>query len=208
MNFDDIKNKMNAESMENQTIPQHIKELKSTQLPLQKIRRNLRNEILIQIVVFISLFTISGLLEMNRIAKGLYFILLFIITLITIIYLLKMSTFLKRKLDISTSSKHVLITTIHELHLTLEVYKTAIISGSLILPFLVFVVYTGKGDFVDSTLYDLLTFEISTNTLLCYIIGYLLASIIIVFMTRWWTNLLYGKYLKNIEKTLNEMNVE
>lgn len=208
MNLDNIKSKMDSDNMDDYTIPQSIIELKTTQLPLQKVRRNLRNEILIQILVFICLFTIPNFWEMNEIAKGLYFVLLFITTLITTTYLLKMSTFLKRNADISPNSKQVLINIIHELNLTLEVYKTAIVSGSLLLPILVFVVFTGKAKFEETLLYDLITFNISFNHLILYIVGYLLISILIVYTTNWWTNYLYGKYIKSIEKTLDEINAE
>ena len=206
MNLDDIKSKMDSDNMDDQTIPQNIKELKTTQLPLLKVRRNLRNEILTQILVFICFFSIPIFLEMNEIAKGLYFILLFIITLITITYLLKMSTFLKRTTDISLNSKQVLINILNELNLTLEVYKTAIVSGSLLLPLLAFVVYTGKAKFEESLLYDIITLNIGSNYLILYIVGYLLISILIVYITNWWTNYLYGKYIKTIEKTLDEIN--
>ena len=206
MNLDNIKSKMDSENMDDQTIPHNIKELKTTQLPLQKVRRNLRNEILTQILVFICFFSIPSFLEMNEIAKGLYFVLLFIITLITITYLLKMSAFLKRNTDISPNSKQVLTNIIYELSLTLEVYKTAIISGSLLLPLLAFVVYTGKARFEESLLYDIITFNISSNHLILYIVGYLLISILIVYITNWWTNYLYGKYIKIMEKTLDEIN--
>lgn len=206
MNLDNIKSKMDSDNMDDQTIPQNIKELKTTQLPLLKVRRNLRNEILTQILVFICFFSIPIFLEMNEIAKGLYFILLFIITLITITYLLKMSAFLKRTTDISLNSKQVLINILNELNLTLEVYKTAIVSGSLLLPLLAFVVYTGKAKFEESLLYDIITLNIGSNYLILYIVGYLLISILIVYITNWWTNYLYGKYIKTIEKTLDEIN--
>jgi len=207
MNLDNIKSKMESENMDDQTIPQNINKLKTTQLPLQKVRRNLRNEILTQILVFICLFTIPSFLGMNEIARGLYIVLLFITTLITVTYLLKMSAYLKRNSDISKNSKQVLINTIHELNLTLEVYKTAIVSGSLLLPLLAFLVYTGKAKFEESLLYDIITFNISSNHLILYIVGYLLISILIVYVTNWWTNHLYGKYIKTIEKTLDEIYV-
>lgn len=206
MNFDNLKAKMDSENMNDQTIPKHIQEFKSTQLPLQKIRRNLRNEILIQVFLLLCLFTIPSFLEMNKIAKGLYFVLLFITTLITITYLLKISDFLKRNTDISLNSKEVLINIIHELKLTLEVYQTAIVSGSFLLPFIVFIIYTGKVDFEESLLYDVLTFNISFYNSILYITGYLLISILIVFTTNWWSNSLYGKQLKIMEKTLKEIN--
>ncbi|OAD91486.1 hypothetical protein A7A78_03040 [Aequorivita soesokkakensis] len=208
MNFENLKDKMDTEAMCIQEIPQNLKGLKRTQLPLQRVRRNLRNEILTQIIVFLCLFAIPSFLEINKVAKGFYFILLFITTLITITYLLKMSEFLKRSVAISTSSKQVLINIIQELNLTLEVYKTAIISGSLLLPLIAFVVYTGKVNFEDSLLFDIITFNISFITLIGYLIGYLVVSILIVFITNWWTNIHYGKYVKTMEKTLGEINAE
>ncbi|WP_417237120.1 hypothetical protein [Bizionia paragorgiae] len=208
MNFENIKNKLDAQSMDNQAIPQTLKELKSTQLPLQKVRKNLRNEILTQILVFLCLFGMPNFLELNKIANGFYYILLFITTLIAITYLLKMGSFLKRTMDISSNSKHVLLNIVHELKLTLEVYKTAVISGSLLLPFIAFVVYTGKGKFEDSLLFDILTFNISFINLILYLGGYIMASLLIVLITNWWTNRLYGKYVKTIEKTLDDINIE
>nr|WP_321222557.1 hypothetical protein [uncultured Psychroserpens sp.] len=206
MNFDDIKNKMDNEIMNDQIIPQHIKDLKTTQLPLQKVRRNLKTEILTQVIIFLFFFLFPSIYKMNDIAKGLYFVILFIITLITIVYLLKMYTFLKRTLDIDTSSKEYLLNTIYELNLTLEVYKTAIVSGSLLLPLLAFIAYTGKDSFNNSLLYNFLTFSMSSTSLIIYIISYLIIAILIVYVTNWWTNNLYGKYIITIKKLLDDIN--
>ena len=74
MNFEDIKSKMNSQNMENQVVPKQIKDLKASILPIHKIRRNLRNEIVLQTVIIIIFFFFPSFVEINPIAKGMYFI--------------------------------------------------------------------------------------------------------------------------------------
>lgn len=205
MNFEDIKQQMDNQNMDDQVIPNHINELKKTQLPIQKIRRNIKTELLTQIGVILLLFTIPGFIEMNPVAKGMYFILIFITSLITVTYLIKINGFIKRTSNLSFTVKDVLATTLSELKLTLEVYKTAVVSGSLLLPAVAFILIKGRNSIDESTFLDIITFNIPFEKIILYIIGYLAAAITIHIVTNWWTNVLYIKYINDLENTLEKI---
>lgn len=205
MNFEDIKQQMDNQNMDDQVIPNHINELKKTQLPIQKIRRNIKTELLTQIVIILLLFTIPRFIEMNPVAKGMYFILIFITSLITITYLIKMNGFIKETSNLSFTIKDVLATTLSELKLTIEVYKTAVISGSLLLPVVAFILIKGRNSIDESAFLDIITFNIPFEKIILYIIGYLVMAITIYIITNWWTNILYGKYINDLENTLEKI---
>lgn len=204
MNFKNIKQQMDNQNMDDQVIPNHINELKQTQLPIQKIRRNMKAELLTQIVIILFFFAIPYFIKINPIAKGMYFILVFITSLITITYLLKMNSFIKQTSNLSFTIKNALITTLFQLKLTIEVYKTAVISGSLLLPSIVFIIIMGRNNVSESNFLDLITFNTSSEKIILYIVGYLIAAITIHIVANWWTSTLYGKYIKDIESTLEK----
>ncbi|SFU37507.1 hypothetical protein SAMN05216480_10241 [Pustulibacterium marinum] len=205
MNFEDIKQQMNSQNMDDQVIPNHISELKKTQLPIQKIRRNIKTELLTQIVIILLLFMTPGFIEMNPVARGIYFILIFITSLITIIYLLKINSFIKQTSNLSFAVKDVLVTTLYQLKLTLEVYKTAVISGSLLLPAVGFILIKGRNSIDESAFLNIITFNISFEKIIFYIIGYLVTAIAIYIVTNWWVDNLYGKYINDLENILEKL---
>lgn len=208
MNFEDIKSKMNSQNMESQVVPKQIKDLKASILPIHKIRRNLRNEIVLQTVIIIIFFFFPSFVEINPIAKGMYFILIFITALITFIYLMKMNNFLRQSSKLSINTREVILNIIHELKLTLEVYKNGIISGSLLLLMAVIIFNSGRGFIDESYFLDLISLNIPSKTLILYIIGYLITALGIYVLTIWWTNRFYGKYLKDLEDVLEGMSSE
>ncbi len=208
MNFEDIKSKMNSQNMENQVVPKQIKDLKASILPIHKIRRNLRNEIVLQTVIIIIFFFFPSFVEINPIAKGMYFILIFITALITFIYLMKMNNFLRQSSKLSINTREVILNIIHELKLTLEVYKNGIISGSLLLAIAVIIFNSGRGFIDESYFLDLISLNIPSKTLIFYIIGYLITALGFYVLTIWWTNRFYGKYLNDLEDILEGMSSE
>lgn len=205
MNFEDIKQKMDMQNMDDLVIPNRIKALKKTQLPIQKIRRNIKSELITQIAIILFLFAIPHFIEINPVAKGMYFILVFITSMITTTYLIRMNDFMKQTSKLSLSTKEVLLKTVFELRLTLEVYKTAIISGSLLLPVIAFLLIKGRKSVDESAFLAIITFDIPFEKIILYIIGYVLIAVLIFIITGWWSDALYGTYAKDLKNTLEKM---
>lgn len=205
MNFEDIKQKMDMQNMDDLVIPNRIKALKKTQLPIQKIRRNIKSELITQIAIILFLFAIPHFIEINPVARGMYFILVFITSMITTTYLIRMNDFMKQTSKLSLSTKEVLLKTVFELRLTLEVYKTAIISGSLLLPVIAFLLIKGRKSVDESAFLAIITFDIPFEKIILYIIGYVLIAVLIFIITGWWSDALYGTYAKDLKNTLEKM---
>lgn len=217
MNFKDIKQKMDADSAETNEIPASINDIKISNMPIDKVRRSMKSEIITQLIFIVIFFTFPKLMElggkeMYEAPLSLYYITIFISSLMTLGYLMKMISFLRNTKSITGNSKEVVKTYIHELKLTLEVYKTAIISGSLLLVVSFFAFFTGfKGTKIFNTeainiFNDVFFLKLSAQEMLKYIIGYLVMAIFIYFITVLWADKLYGTHIKELKKVLKEFN--
>ena len=208
MNFDNLKQKMDAENMENNQIPNHIKDIKTSNMPIENVRKRMITEIITQLACIVLFFIIPSCIKLNPLAKGVYYITIFVISLITLGYLAKMVWFLKKTSDLTSGSKETVLGYIYDLKLTLEVYKTAIIAGSLLLPFPMIALALGHATKHETIFNNLITLNITPTQMLIYALGYLAFVLIIYFVTVSWSNSLYGTPIKQLEKTLQEFEVD
>lgn len=206
MDFEKIKQKMNSDNMDDNQIPQKIEDLKSSNMPIQKVRKSMKNEIITQLICIIIFFSVPSFLEMHRLPKTTYYIIMFITSLITLGYLVKMSWFLNKSIGLSKDSKATIVTFIYDLKLTLEVYKTAIISGSLLLPIAMVSLFTGTVKVNEEIFNDLILLNISGTMIIIYAIGYIVLAILIYLITVSWSNKLYGIHIKSLENILKEFD--
>ena len=206
MNFENIKRKMDTDNMDDNQIPTKIKDIETSNMPIQKVIKSMKSEIFTQLIIIVVFFTAPNFIELHQLPKGLYYILMSITSLITLIYLGKMSWFLNKSSDLSNPSKDAILLFIHNLKLTLEVYKTAIISGSLLLPFSMICIYLGRMKMDKDLFENIISLNVSNTTLLFYGIGYIIVAILIYIITIMWSNKLYKVHIENLEKTLKEFN--
>ncbi|MFC2188332.1 hypothetical protein ACFCT7_13530 [Fulvivirgaceae bacterium LMO-SS25] len=211
MNFEEIKKKMEGQEMNELSVPTNIKQIEKSKLPIQKVRRSMRSEIATQLVIIVLFFTAPFMIPMDQLAKGLYLILQFVTALITLLYLAKMTWFLNKTSDISGSSKDTVVAFIYDLKLTLEVYKTAVIAGSLLLPISLLTFCLGIGKVQLNTpmsrediFLKLISLDMSNTNLLIIICGYLFIATIIYYGTVKWADRLYGVHVKNLQTTLKD----
>lgn len=207
MNFDNIKTKMDSESMDDTQIPTRIKDLETSKMPIQKVRRSMRNEIIIQLISIVFFFAVPSFIEMHQLPRGVYYILIFIMMLTSSIYLIKLSWFLNKTKNLNKTSKDVVVTFIYDLKLTLQEYKTAVISGSFIFPLPLLALLLGTGHTKKEIFTNLILLNISTPLLILCIVVYLIVALGIFFLTTEWSNYYYGVHIKALEKTLKEFNL-
>jgi hypothetical protein len=204
MNFDNIKNKMDAENLSDAQIPTRIKDLKDSQMPIQKVRKTMRGEIITQLICIIVFFAAPSFVKMHQLPEALYYILMFVTSLMTLGYLAKMTWFLNKTSHMNEASKDTIVTFIHDLRLTLEVYKTAIIAGSLLLPLSMLILFLGFGKLNEEKFTELIMLDMSATMLIISAILYIVLAIFIYFVTVAWANNLYGVHIKKLEKILKE----
>lgn len=207
MNFDKIKDKMDSERMDDIQFPNKIGDIESSKMPIQKVRKTMRGEIITQLICIVVFFAAPSFVEMYQLPKSIYYILMFITSLITLGYLAKMNWFLNRTSNLNASSKESVVNFINDLKLTLEVYKTAIIAGSLLLPFSVLTFLLGIEHVDEKIFTNLILLNMSNIMLIISAGGYIIIAILIYLGTVAWSNSLYGVHIKKLEKTLKEFDL-
>ncbi len=208
MNFDNIKAKMDSENMDETQIPTRIKDLEESKMTIQKIRKSMRNEVILQLTSILFLFVVPrfSFMKMDELAEGIYYILMFIMVLIISIYLVKLIWFLNKTKDLNKTSKDAVITFIYDLKLTLQEYKTAAISASLLLPLPLLALLIGTGHTKKEVFTNLILLNISTPLLIFCIIVYLVVALGIFFLSTEMSNHKYRVHIKALEKTLEDFN--
>ncbi len=200
---------MNSENMDDTQIPRRIKDLEASKMPIQIVRRRMRNEIIITLLSIVFIFFAPRFLniQMHPLAEGIYYISIFLLSLMTLLYLIKIGWFLNKTSNLNKGSKETVLAFINDLKLTLEVYKTAMISGSLLAPIYAISLFFGRARMDEGAFTDLILLNMPPATLILYIVGYLVLSVLIYFITILWSNWLYGTHIKELEKVLKEFEV-
>lgn len=207
MNFEEIKRKMDADKMDNIHVPTNIKQVEKSKIPIEKVRKRMRGEIFTQLLIIVIFFTVPLFIEMHQLPNAVYYILMFVTSLITLLYLATMTCFLKKTSNLTGNSKDTVVAFIHDLKLTLEVYKTSVVSGSLLLP-LAFAALLVGSHAEEGLFTKYITLDVSNSFLLICIIAYLLIAAFIYISTVMWADKLYGVHLKNLENTFKEFDLE
>lgn len=208
MNFDNIKQKMDADPMTGNPIPTSVTNLVASKMPVNKIRKTMIGEIITQLLCMVIFFAAPFFVKMHTLPKMLYLIFMFITCLITFGYLAKMVWFLNKTSDMNNPGRDTVLNYIFDLKLTLEVYKTAIIAGSILLPVSITCFILGAKIVDEQRFMDLITFNISTVSIILIIIGYLALTVVFYLGTVVWANSLYGNQIKKLEETLAEFEIE
>ncbi|WP_416443437.1 hypothetical protein ACH3O9_00895 [Leeuwenhoekiella sp. A16] len=206
MNFEEIKEKMNAENHSIQ-VPKNLKDI-SSRMPIKKVRARMKGELLTQLLCILLFFILPSSMNLHRLPRNVYYLLMFVTSLITLGYLAKMFWFLRKTKHLDSTAKEAVINFTYDLKLTLEVYKTAIMAGSLILPLAFASLILGL-DFVDEKMFNqVLLLNIADSTIILSIIIYLAISVGIYFVTALWSDKLYGIHIRTLENTLKEFKID
>ena len=105
MDFNDIQNAWNSEQNNEIKIPQSLEKIKAANTPLDKIKKNLKNEFIYQIIAII-LVGFAPLME-NFPAKAIvpFYLLFSIFVVVSVYYLVKLFLFYKRLTKINLNTK-------------------------------------------------------------------------------------------------------
>ncbi len=201
MDFNEIQNAWNNDKNENVTLPTNLEKLQAANTPLDKIRKNLKNEFIYQIISIIVLAFVPLLYGFSKSITILYFTLFSIFVAICVYYLLKLYFFYKRINNVMLNTKDSLYETYFDIRLNMEIYKTF---GFALTPFLVLFV-VGLMYFEISKTQEIVLNNLQNSHL---IILFVLIAFCILFMgiaLEWWVKYFYGKYAKEIKKVLEEL---
>jgi hypothetical protein len=179
--------------------------------PVQIIRKNMKGEILTQLVGILFLMSYPFLAPIDAFSRSTYLIFMGITSMMTLSYVIKLSFFILKTSDFGSSTKEALLTFMFEAKLTLEVYKSFIIAGSLLLPVPVFILLSRDNDLLENgmTVFEKWFRLDLTGGEFTILIGvYAIAAVGFYFITIGWAHMMYGKYLKQLQSIIDNFSVD
>jgi Ca2+/Na+ antiporter len=201
MNFDEIKSKWDQENSKNIQVPESVSKLRKAQHPIDKLKRNMKFELITQIATLIILPFYFG----NRFSGDIQDLLLgvyAVFVLICLYYLYNFYRFYKQSVAYSADSRESLNELYYSLRLNMERYKSL---GFLILPFIMILLGLNSIESGENTsqgwpelLVNLKRFLIS----MVVVAGIYIGAVIV------WVDILYGKYARQIKDALDELKEE
>ncbi|MDD2798373.1 MAG: hypothetical protein PHV20_07235 [Bacteroidales bacterium] len=199
MNFNNLQSEWQNENTENVSIPTTLEKIHSANMPLEKIKKNLKKEFIYQIlsIIFIGVFPL--LYKLPKTAYAPYYLLFTMFLAVCIYYLVKLYIFFKRLNNYTLNTKDSLYETYFDIRLNMEMYKTF---GFALIPFLILyllgILYNKNPDFVSTNL--------TNNSLLLAVFGIVAFSFLYMgFAVEWWVNHYYGKYAKEIRNVIDQL---
>lgn len=200
MNFDELKSTWNAESTQEVHIPTRIQQLRKAQHPLDKLKRNMKNEGYMQIVAIIFMAFAPQLFTIASNTYLIYYTSYAIVVIISIYYLNIFRHFYQRVCHYTNDTKDNLSEIYYEFKLNIERYHSF---GFLLIPFLMVwtAVYTYSRLIEQGK--DLSTIPDSNKQLLLIVI--LITSFFVPAAIVAWTRYFYTPYTKQVKAILDEL---
>jgi len=202
MKFEDIKQAMNQQKEGGLVMPKSIKNLESSQLPINRIRKTMLIEIIYMLLTVVFFLSVPLYIPMEPEPQGTYLILMFVFCTITVGYLLKMLGFHKRTKLLQCNSKDSIQGYIFDIKLLLEIYKTAMVASTMLVPLPMVALFLGAGEARLEIYRQFFTLDFNTAQLFLLAMGYLALSVLIYFITVKWVEFLYGKQINKLEEIL------
>ncbi|MFY8111135.1 MAG: hypothetical protein ACOVKP_03920 [Flavobacterium sp.] len=201
MDFNDIQSAWNSENTSNVVVPNQLEKVQQANTPLDKIKKNLKNELIYQIVSIVLVGFAPFLNEFPEQAITPFYLLYSLFVAVCAYYLTKLFVFYKRLNKTALNTKDNLYETYFDIRLNMELYKTFTFALTpFVILFLVGVLYftlpNGATFFTDST-----------NSITLFL-SVLFSMSFIGLGLEWWVHFFYGKYAKEIRTVLDELKEE
>ena len=201
MDFNDIQSAWNNENTKNVVVPTQLEKVQHANTPLDKIRKNLKNEFIYQIVSIVVVGFAPYLNGFPEQAITPFYLLFSLFVAVSAYYLIKLFIFYKRLNKTALNTKDNLYETYFDIRLNMELYKTF---GFALMPFMIL--------FLVGVLYFKLPnaatlFTDSTNSIVLFV-SVLFSMLFMGIASEWWVHFFYGKYAKEIRTVLDELKEE
>ena len=201
MDFNDIQSAWNSENTKNVVVPTQLEKVQKANTPLDKIKKNLKNELIYQIVAIVVIGLAPFLYGFPEQAITPFYLLFSLFVAVSAYYLIKLFVFYKRLNKTALNTKDNLYETYFDIRLNMELYKTF---GFALTPFMIL--------FLVGVLYFKLPnaatlFTDSTNSIVLFV-SVLFSMLFMGIASEWWVHFFYGKYAKEIRTVLDELKEE
>jgi len=203
MNFNEIQSAWNNDPENGGKVPTTLDQLKPAGLPLDKIKKNLQNEFVYQIVSIILLAFLPQLYRFDPAFYVWYYVSYAMFVSICAYYLIRLLLFYNRIRNYNANTKDSLYETYFDIRLNIEMYKTFSFS---LMPFVLifiamFVISANKSAMIEM----IQTGIFPQAVLIQMAVGFVLSMVIFALATEWWTHTFYGKYAKEIKSLLDKL---
>jgi len=204
MDFKDIQSAWDNDNPNNVKLPTQLEKLQTAHTPLDKIRKNLKNEFFYQIIAIVFCGFAPFMHGFPASAVVPYYLLFSLFTAVSIYYLAKLFFFYKRLNKTTLNTKDSLYETYFDIRLNMELYKTF---GFALTPFVVlflvgFVFYKNP----DAVM--VMSGEFKSSVLFGLFFAVVFAILFMGLALEWWVHFFYGKYAKEIRKVIDELKEE
>lgn len=201
MNFDDLQSAWHSDKGNDIVVPDSVAKLRSVVTPVQHIRRNMRKEFVVMLVIIIA-FPFFPLTVAKGLALVPFYAMYAAMVILTVFYFIKFYLFYKRLDTVTLNSKDSLYEVYYDIKLNIEMYRSfnyAIIPLLLLYQVMVMISLPSRGAaFANRNVYFIIIFSV---TFLVFM------GIMLVFV-EWWISYFYGSYLKQVKKVLDELKEE
>lgn len=194
MNFDDLKKSWQEQNIEDSVSVSNDLGTQVSRLPLEKVRKNVKSELWVQVLSVILVAFTPQLLKLSESRIGGFYLFYTLFVLICGYYLFKMYVFYKRSASLNLNSKDSVYESYYSLKLYIQLYEN--FSYSLI-PFCILLLLAVTS---SSTLDSILVGD--KTSLIKLGVGSVIMLSFIYVLLRIWIKKLYGQYLTQIENTL------
>lgn len=204
MDFNDIQNAWNNEKTENVVLPNNLEKIQAVNTPLDRIRRNLKNEFIYQIVCIILAGCVPLLYSFPEKMMTYYYLLFSFYVAVCIYYLMKFYVFYKRLSSITLKTKDNLYETYFDIRLNMELYKTF---GFALTPFLIMYLISFLY-FEFSKIPGFISKEFTNSQVVALFSIIIFTMLFMGVALEWWVKKFYGKHAKEIRKVIDELKEE
>lgn len=205
MNFNDIQSAWNSDR-DSGHVPDRLALLRSPGMPLDKIRKNLRNEFVYQALSIALIGFLPAILPFNPSFLVWFYVTYGIFVAITSYYLVKLFWFYKRVSTQNSNTKDSLYETYYDIRLNIEMYKT--FSFSLVPFVLIFIVMAIVSVNKSAVVQMIRTGIFPTVLLVQFVVGFAVTIIMMALATEWWVYRFYGRYANEIKRQLDALKEE
>ncbi len=203
MNLDDLKNDWDQEPDGERSVPVSLRNLKGKQSPVEKIRLNMKRELVAQVAAVILGAVVPYVVQMNDMLRFPYYLFYILLLALTIYFFSKFYFFYNKIGRMEWSTKESLYDLFYGAKLNIEIYKAftyMFIPNALILGIFVIV-----NNFIRYELPIFSEGKFFGFSFTHYVFVFLLAFGFIYVLTEIWVKKSYGKYVKEVEVLIEEM---
>ncbi|HYK75747.1 MAG TPA: hypothetical protein VEV16_02125 [Daejeonella sp.] len=203
MNFDKFKEAWDAESTDAVHIPEDISKLKEANTPIDKLRRNMKQEFWMQLAAVILIAFVPSFFKLPKELTGIFIFFYGLMIVFTAYYFYKFFAFYKRSYDMTYNSRKNLMWFYYEMKLNIEMYKAL----TYILFFIGFsfgilaLLYMKNGGLSNA-----ISGLESSGGRIGFLMLTIVTMLIIFILAETWPNYFYGKELKKIKAVLDQLD--